>query len=101
MAAPEGSSNPISEIFMAVFVLALLLILLVELPTWIINCCICLNITLGIVLLMFALYVQKTLELSSFPSIILLGTMFRLDRKSTRLNSSHQIISYAVFCLKK
>src|SRR5438552_7815322 len=23
------------------------------------------------------------------------------DRKSTRLNSSHQIISYAVFCLKK
>src|SRR5215216_7237291 len=27
--------------------------------------------------------------------------MPRLDRKSTRLNSSHQIISYAVFCLKK
>src|SRR5207244_13525309 len=25
----------------------------------------------------------------------------KLDRKSTRLNSSHQIISYAVFCLKK
>src|SRR5258708_19848092 len=28
------------------------------------------------------------------------GQPFR-DRKSTRLNSSHQIISYAVFCLKK
>src|SRR5258708_9328742 len=28
-------------------------------------------------------------------------TMSHLDRKSTRLNSSHQIISYAVFCLKK
>src|SRR5258708_15436163 len=27
--------------------------------------------------------------------------MIALDRKSTRLNSSHQIISYAVFCLKK
>ena len=26
---------------------------------------------------------------------------FTPDRKSTRLNSSHQIISYAVFCLKK
>ena len=26
---------------------------------------------------------------------------FRLDRKSTRLNSSHVVISYAVFCLKK
>src|SRR5207244_13066100 len=29
------------------------------------------------------------------------GTRSQLDRKSTRLNSSHQIISYAVFCLKK
>src|SRR5947208_7976457 len=27
--------------------------------------------------------------------------LVRGDRKSTRLNSSHQIISYAVFCLKK
>src|SRR5258708_26474416 len=27
--------------------------------------------------------------------------MITADRKSTRLNSSHQIISYAVFCLKK
>src|SRR5256885_3757834 len=26
---------------------------------------------------------------------------FNLDRKSTRLNSSHLVISYAVFCLKK
>src|SRR5258708_25052759 len=31
----------------------------------------------------------------------LLLTLSRADRKSTRLNSSHQIISYAVFCLKK
>src|SRR5258708_19447622 len=29
------------------------------------------------------------------------GVWPALDRKSTRLNSSHQIISYAVFCLKK
>src|SRR5207244_11223007 len=29
------------------------------------------------------------------------GCFGTLDRKSTRLNSSHQIISYAVFCLKK
>src|SRR5207244_11057988 len=28
-------------------------------------------------------------------------TLKSQDRKSTRLNSSHQIISYAVFCLKK
>src|SRR5947208_9771816 len=29
------------------------------------------------------------------------GRTSSTDRKSTRLNSSHQIISYAVFCLKK
>src|SRR5207244_6282021 len=29
------------------------------------------------------------------------GGLANRDRKSTRLNSSHQIISYAVFCLKK
>src|SRR5947208_10719111 len=29
------------------------------------------------------------------------GAVLLPDRKSTRLNSSHQIISYAVFCLKK
>src|SRR3712207_7369201 len=29
------------------------------------------------------------------------GTVGQLDRKSTRLNSSHANISYAVFCLKK
>src|SRR5438552_4508606 len=29
------------------------------------------------------------------------GRVFETDRKSTRLNSSHQINSYAVFCLKK
>src|SRR5258708_10994732 len=33
--------------------------------------------------------------------LIILPGVAALDRKSTRLNSSHQIISYAVFCLKK
>src|SRR5258708_24888997 len=36
----------------------------------------------------------------TLPQFLLAGTFFS-DRKSTRLNSSHQIISYAVFCLKK
>src|SRR5207244_10538697 len=34
-------------------------------------------------------------------SVFLVVNACLLDRKSTRLNSSHQIISYAVFCLKK
>src|SRR5258708_13889691 len=32
---------------------------------------------------------------------LVVDTLISKDRKSTRLNSSHQIISYAVFCLKK
>src|SRR5438552_15002495 len=35
------------------------------------------------------------------PSVATPGDHDEGDRKSTRLNSSHQIISYAVFCLKK
>src|SRR5687768_17750341 len=36
------------------------------------------------------------------PAVMILGGLaVLLDRKSTRLNSSHGYISYAVFCLKK
>src|SRR5438132_9135278 len=35
-----------------------------------------------------------------FPYLLLVG-LAAIDRKSTRLNSSHTVISYAVFCLKK
>ena len=41
--------------------------------------------------------VRRHLDTSSAESL----RKTRTDRKSTRLNSSHQIISYAVFCLKK
>src|SRR5947208_13327440 len=37
---------------------------------------------------------------TSTPTATQVGNLNE-DRKSTRLNSSHQIISYAVFCLKK
>src|SRR5258708_23428497 len=59
------------------------------------------SIVIGVVL-------QLTLARTVFGrSLYIIGTNPRaaavagLDRKSTRLNSSHQIISYAVFCLKK
>src|ERR1039457_2220659 len=41
---------------------------------------------------------EHTSELQSPCNIV---CVFCLDRKSTRLNSSHLVISYAVFCLKK
>src|SRR3990167_10804444 len=55
------------------------------------------------------LFPYTTLFRSRIDSGLALGTIeghlpdgsVRLDRKSTRLNSSHSQISYAVFCLKK
>src|SRR5438132_10736670 len=41
------------------------------------------------------------LAMSSFHEPVNLGNPREIDRKSTRLNSSHTVISYAVFCLKK
>src|SRR5947199_7031960 len=44
---------------------------------------------------------QKALIKQTQDAIDDLSRQIRLDRKSTRLNSSHLGISYAVFCLKK
>src|SRR5438309_8372852 len=51
---------------------------------------------------------ELRLDLSQIPDeatrqtvVRLLNLVEQLDRKSTRLNSSHSSISYAVFCLKK
>src|SRR3712207_6891467 len=43
----------------------------------------------------------KIVDRRNDENLILAQTQVALDRKSTRLNSSHANISYAVFCLKK
>src|SRR5258708_21919468 len=45
-------------------------------------------------------YASADDQLQKVLALIISGRVVG-DRKSTRLNSSHQIISYAVFCLKK
>src|SRR5437764_3117184 len=45
--------------------------------------------------------VQGGGQVGAVAGIVDIGFHRRLDRKSTRLNSSHRCISYAVFCLKK
>ena len=87
MAQPQVKTSMVSEIGLAIFVILLIVLLIVELPSWIVNFAISFNITLGILLLMISLYIQRPLELASFPSIILIGTMFRLvlSIASTRL----------------
>src|SRR2546426_6631383 len=43
----------------------------------------------------------EALERRAQRLVLVLGSAQEVDRKSTRLNSSHLVISYAVFCLKK
>src|SRR5438132_12396724 len=43
----------------------------------------------------------QPLTLRRGPISFTLGRLLNVDRKSTRLNSSHTVSSYAVFCLKK
>src|SRR5258708_28051133 len=53
------------------------------------------------VLLRWAIPLGKTPVLVRDSAGFVVNRILLPDRKSTRLNSSHQIISYAVFCLKK
>lgn len=81
MAAPQqtGFALPsISEFGMVIAVVLLVAIILSPLPPFMIDMAIIVNISLGVVLMMMALYVQKPLDMAAFPSIILLGTLFRL-----------------------
>src|SRR5688500_20098686 len=54
-------------------------------------------VTFAFAAVVFAQRDLKSLERFDFRA----RPVSRLDRKSTRLNSSHLVISYAVFCLKK
>jgi len=61
--------------------------------------------TLGIVIFSMAFLAWRHRrhgrQLRFVPFLLVAIVIFQADRKSTRLNSSHQIISYAAFCLKK
>ncbi|MFM7468328.1 MAG: flagellar biosynthesis protein FlhA [Vampirovibrionales bacterium] len=76
---PMGFSLPQPSEFALVFgILGLILIILMPLPEWLIDVVICINIALGILLLMMSLFVKNPVEMATFPSIILVGTMIRL-----------------------
>ena len=63
----------------------------------------CLGTAMSVVALAIAVGFGGTsdIDLIKFTQIGLALFFINLDRKSTRLNSSHLVISYAVFCLKK
>jgi len=67
-----------AEVMGAVVVLAIVFMFIVPLPTWLVDILIALNICISCLLIVLALYLPGPLAFSSFPSILLLTTMFRL-----------------------
>ncbi|AZE52889.1 Type III secretion inner membrane channel protein (LcrD,HrcV,EscV,SsaV) [Pseudomonas synxantha] len=67
-----------AEVLGAVVIMAIVFIFIVPLPTWLVDILIALNICISCLLIMLALYLPGPLAFSSFPSILLLTTMFRL-----------------------
>lgn len=77
----------IREMLLGVFIIAIILIILVPPPAWFLDFLFMLNICLSLLILMNAIYSKKSLEMSMFPTLLLITTLFRiaLNICSTRL----------------
>jgi flagellar biosynthesis protein FlhA len=80
-----------SDVIMALAVVGILIFMVMPLPTMLLDLLLSFNITLSLIILLASMYVQRPLELSAFPSILLLGTLFRLSLNvaSTRIILLH------------
>ena len=76
-----------SDALLAVGVVVILGVMIVPLPTYIMDFLLTLNISLALLVLMLTIYVTAPLELSVFPGLLLVLTLFRLSLNvaSTRL----------------
>ena len=76
-----------SDVGIAVLMILVVVMMIIPLPTWLLDMLLTLNITLGVVVLLVTFYVNRALEISSFPSILLIVTLFRLalNVSTTRL----------------
>jgi flagellar biosynthesis protein FlhA len=76
-----------SQIVMPIAIVIILIAVLIPLPTIILDLLISANISLSVVILLSAVYLLNPVQFSSFPSILLLTTLFRLSLNiaSTRL----------------
>ncbi|OIO67518.1 MAG: flagellar biosynthesis protein FlhA [Zetaproteobacteria bacterium CG1_02_53_45] len=79
------------DVLLAIGVLCILMVMIVPLPTWLMDVLLAANITIGILILLTSIYVLKPLEFSVFPSLLLLTTLFRLSLNvaTTRLILLH------------
>ncbi|MFC1886709.1 FHIPEP family type III secretion protein, partial [Thermodesulfobacteriota bacterium] len=76
-----------TDVLLATAVVGILLTMIIPLPSMILDLLLSFNITFSLVILLVAMYILKPLELSSFPSILLIATLFRLalNVASTRI----------------
>ncbi|MCK6548290.1 type III secretion system export apparatus subunit SctV [Myxococcota bacterium] len=76
-----------SDIGLAALVMLIISILILPLPPFALDILIVLNMAISIVLLLLAMYIPNALHLASFPSLLLVTTLFRLSLNvsSTRL----------------
>jgi len=75
------------DIMLALGVVAILVVLILPLPTWMLDFALAFSITFSVLILMTALFVERPLDFNAFPTILLLATMIRLSLNlaSTRL----------------
>lgn len=75
------------DITLSICVLSILLVLLIPLPTFMLDLLLTLNISVSVVMLLGTLYLQRPVEFAVFPSLLLMLTLFRLSLNvaSTRL----------------
>ena len=76
-----------SDIFLAVGVVLILMVMIFPLPTVIMDLLLALNLATGLLILMVSMYLKKPLQFSVFPGLLLIITLFRLSLNvaSTRL----------------
>ncbi len=76
-----------SDLALAGIVIAIVGMMIVPLPTFLLDLLLSFNITIAITLLLISLYVPSVVRISAFPSILLITTLFRLalNVSSTRL----------------
>jgi type III secretion protein V len=75
------------EIVAAFFIIAIVFMMILPLPIWLVDILIGVNISLAILLIILSLYLSGPLEFSTFPAVLLLTTLFRLaiEVATTRL----------------
>ena len=67
-----------SDVLLALFLSMLVMMMILPIPTVLIDIIIGFNMTIAISILMLAIYIVRPLQFSSFPSVLLLVTLFRL-----------------------